>query len=235
MRPTKTVAIGPYLFHAVSGNYLGECFLQNGLNFEKHIVDALRTRLRPGDTFLDIGASYGYYTIVANLLTEKNVRVISVEPNPGNLEMLSRNILENDIPNALILSVGAGERWETLSYAGGYLNPIGKTKRTPGLPILVAPLAELLHGIKPDVIKIDIEGFEPPALRGLGAVVNDARVLITEFCPEALEECGNSADDYWSLLCSLGFTRRLNLNTGQEQSTRPTVPICDLLFERPTS
>src|SRR4051794_23565444 len=46
--------------------------------------------VRPGDTFVDVGANIGYNTVYAQALVGASGRVIAIEPTPDNLTVLRR-------------------------------------------------------------------------------------------------------------------------------------------------
>jgi len=50
--------------------------------FEEGLTRAIIEKLRPGDTFVDIGAHVGYYTILASLLVGAEGHVVAFEPTP---------------------------------------------------------------------------------------------------------------------------------------------------------
>lgn len=235
----RDVPVGPYQMTVPGDTYLSRCFLGNGLNFEPHVVRKMQAVLNPGSILLDVGANWGYYTLVA---ATRGARTISVEPNPFNVEMICRNIRRNEIPGSLVLSVGAGDGFGMLNYQGGLDNPLGKTKADqPGDPVAVVPLDTLLPGIWPDLVKIDIEGQEPAAIWGMTRLLSRNPVLVTEFCPEALAECGSRASSYIEQLGALpGYTKVEILNTGQQfpifdmngWDAVLSLPICDLALSK---
>ena len=59
--------------------------------FEEGLTRALIEKLRPGDSFVDIGAHVGYYTILASLLVGADGHVVSFEPTPRTRTELSAN------------------------------------------------------------------------------------------------------------------------------------------------
>ena len=71
-------------------------------------LDALRTLVRPGETWLDIGAGAGRYALpLARALAPSGGRVVAVEPSNGMLTSMRRQAAEHDIGNLEILE----DRW----------------------------------------------------------------------------------------------------------------------------
>jgi FkbM family methyltransferase len=235
--PYPTAPIGPYRMSVGEpyDAYLPGCFLMNGSNYELHVVNKLREVLKPGDTLLDLGANWGYYTLIANWLTEGNVRVVSVEPNPWNVEILCRNLRINNIKNAQVASVGASDRFRCLNYGISFDNHLGQVVEGPGEPVLLAPMDTLLPDLCPDVIKMDIDGSEFVALDGMTRVLSRAKVLLVEFSAEAILAHGHTPAEFWAKLWTLGFKRCTQLNDGIPMAPGDApagVPNVDMCFER---
>ncbi|MFZ1468337.1 MAG: FkbM family methyltransferase [Paracoccaceae bacterium] len=127
-----------------------------------------------GGTFVDIGANIGNHSLYFALVLGAAL-VIPVEPNPTCWQLLIENVLVNSLWDRFDLTrlgVGAGE-----ARAGGYgmerrTQNIGAAAMVPGEGQLeVWRGDDLLEGITPDFIKIDVEGAELAALRGLSGVI----------------------------------------------------------------
>ena len=56
-------------------------------------------RVRPGDVFVDVGASLGYYTVLAGRLVGAEGRVVACEPGPQNQNVLLANVCSNRLFN----------------------------------------------------------------------------------------------------------------------------------------
>src|SRR5499427_2011769 len=69
-------------------------------------LDHLRSLVRPGETWLDIGAGGGRYALPLALLAKS---VIAVEPSEGMRNVLKAGMAEHGIAN--IETVSAGGRW----------------------------------------------------------------------------------------------------------------------------
>jgi hypothetical protein len=86
------------------------------------------------------------------------------------------------------------------------------------------------------VIKIDIEGAELMAIRGMRRVLrlSTTRAALVEVTPPYIEEMGGSADELRTLLASAGLTRRTVLSTIHCLVDGRRVEQTNELFERPT-
>jgi len=70
--------------------------------WEEGTTKFIKDNLRSGDTFIDVGASVGYYTLLASKLVGPKGKVYSFEPAKQNLDVLLRNLFDNGIKNVIV-------------------------------------------------------------------------------------------------------------------------------------
>ncbi len=146
--------------------------------FDPNERELLATALKPGGTFVDVGANAGIYSFWAYRCMQGQGRVIAVEPDPTMLERLHFNLAANAMkgidvcPLALGDHQGMGELLINPAQRGTNTMAAEEAKAAGGVrvvqPVKVDTLVHLLqsHGVKQvDALKIDIEGYEPPVLR----------------------------------------------------------------------
>jgi FkbM family methyltransferase len=131
--------------------------------------------VKKGSVFVDIGANIGIYTLWASRLVGPAGRVVALEPHPRTYAKLRFNVLSNEAGNIVLLNVAAaGEEGTTLlrfdgggNIGGASLLPSREGMPEVTVPIATRPLKSLLEKAgmaRPDVVKIDVEGFEDRAL-----------------------------------------------------------------------
>jgi FkbM family methyltransferase len=131
--------------------------------------------LRPEDTFVDIGANVGGYTILASAVS--GARSISFEPVPSTYIEMVRNVRLNQI-EALVEThqCGLGEAEASMrmtSHRGG-LNHIAVNGDAQGtIDVPVQRLDDVMAGRSCRAMKLDAEGFEMSILRGAGRTLAD--------------------------------------------------------------
>lgn len=157
--------------------------------WEPEVSKVVTEIVKKGMTVIDIGAHHGYYSLYFAKCVGPTGRVFSFEPVPENFALLRKNILLNNIswietfPDALFsctkdISFAAPD--ESLASGDGSL-----VEGRGGRQILVH--AVTLDSfctpaqIRPDVIKMDVEGAELDVLLG-------AREIITRYSPKLLIE-----------------------------------------------
>lgn len=178
--------------------------LQARQSHEPHVEHFLRGFLQAGDVVLDVGANIGSLAMLAAACVGANGRVIAVEPIERNRRLLARSAQANGFDWVEVVAAAASDaageidlRTHPLTSnsarpaASGELlrDERGRTVRVPGVVLdhLFAGLQRL------DLVKIDIEGMEPLALRGFERGLERLRpVLLSEFHPWAIERASGS-------------------------------------------
>ncbi|MEK0185104.1 FkbM family methyltransferase [Microcoleus anatoxicus] len=158
-------------------------------NYEPHVTNAILKHLKGGDVFLDIGANIGYFTLLAASIVKDFGQVISFEPNPQNLQLIYSSIVENQFDNITIYPFAASNFRQILTLATGGSNgtvfdaSLFQAENCYFVPSMVVD--ELLqHEQQINVIKMDIEGHEPSAIRGMDLLIRKHKpIIFTEFHP----------------------------------------------------
>jgi FkbM family methyltransferase len=159
--------------------------------YEEHVRQAARENLREGDVAVDVGANIGAIAFLAASIVGPSGRVIAVEPNPDNLQLLYRGIVLNAFENVEVVPLAASDRRTVFSLTGGTSNTHLIGARAPvdgGYFVQSARLDDVLGDLpRLDFVKMDIEGHEPRALEGFSRLIARHRpVLLVEFNPRCL-------------------------------------------------
>ena len=160
--------------------------------WESCVDDLLGALVRPGDTFVDVGANMGYYTVKIGDRVGAAGRVFAFEPNPKLFEVLNDNVHINALSaRARLFQAAAGEaagtarlQFEPRYPGGGHLS-VGDEPADAALSQVQASVLRIDDVIadgRADLIKIDVEGFEPLVLRGMAALLarSPGAAVITE-------------------------------------------------------
>jgi FkbM family methyltransferase len=171
---------------------IGRAILVKG-QFDQAVWSAIEPRLGPGFVFIDVGANVGYYSMLASLVVGSAGRVHAFEIDPRPLRCLKANARECRSRNITVheTAIGASEGRAFLELGQDCGHSYVKSTGS-GVAIPITSLDQWISGQtelnRVDVIKIDIEGGEGPALEG-------ARALMSRFRPvvicEALDNANN--------------------------------------------
>lgn len=159
--------------------------------WEIWLTQFLAQRLKPGMTVIDVGANFGYYTLLMGEAVGAAGHVLAVEPNPEAAALLQQTVnlaghasRTRLMPQAL--GASAGSAW---LYA-----PDGEPKNAglvgqPDLPggttveVPTVPLDDLALGYpRVDLVKIDAEGGEQGIVAGMQQLIaRDRPLIVLEF------------------------------------------------------
>lgn len=161
-----------------------------------HITGAIQEYLAEGDTYIDIGANIGFFAITASRIVGPNGQVISFEPFPENFTYLKKNIELNKSQNIFACSQGL---WDTPTRKSIIETAPNAARIIEGNDIEMIALDNL--NVKPDMIRMNIAGSEPFALRGMIQTLEKYKpILLLEFNPVAIVVTGGKITDFWKLL-----------------------------------
>jgi len=205
---------------------------------EPETVLTLKKLIQPNMTVLDIGGHVGYYTRMASDIVGEKGHVIAFEPNPHNHAMLQRNVGNRGnvtlLQVALAETEGTAELHDYLMMsASGSLHydetlrevQIAAQKRSDGnfaprldanfkpqtYTVRTAPVDDLLAELnisQVDVVKMDIEGAEMGALRGMKNTISNSPnlALVMEYNPLGLKAFDNDPVASLREVLAMGFT-----------------------------
>lgn len=223
-------------------------------NYQPIISEILKKYLKNGDTFIDVGANIGYFSMIAAGFVGKNGQVHSFEPVPEyfyRLENLSKN---NSQYNITVNQFALGDEEKSSKI---YIEGLSGIGHNTFFPILLegagnnrnktaeVSIRRLDKYIKEKkignikLIKIDVEGFEFSVLRGLKNYFLESKrtglfpLIICEICPRAYAFSEYKLEDLFNYMKEFSYypfdvintKKRIDIN----QMKRDQVP--DVLFK----
>jgi FkbM family methyltransferase len=193
-----TVDLGGYLVCVrASDEDFGQTILATR-DYEPHVRRFLVDVLETGHVVVDVGANVGCLCFQAARLVGEQGRVIAIEPNPDNVQLLYAGILMNGAGNVEVWPCAAWDGPGVMSLKGGasntYLTLAQPLEEGRAYTRLIRLDEALAHLDRIDLIKIDIEGYEPRAIQGArGLIERHCPTLLTEFNPRCLRDVGGAA------------------------------------------
>lgn len=165
-------------FQQLSGHHVGNFFL----NFAKS-----------SDVVFDIGANMGQSTQIASMIVGSTGRVYSFEPNPVTFPILKANLVRWSLSNVTAVNLAMSDhagivdfyvdmRPEYGSEASSLrelddLKKIGKSKKTSVKCSTLDAFCDE-YSLKPQLLKIDVESFEPQVVSGGSKMIESIRPII---------------------------------------------------------
>ncbi len=175
----------------------------------------LKNKVRPGDVVLDIGANIGFYTDFFSDLTGETGTVHAFEPDELNFMHLTNNLKGKK--NVVLNRKACGETSGNIAlYFSEELNVdhqtyySGEDRKSYDVPC-IAMDDYLKQNEQIDFIKIDIQGYDYYAIKGMANLIKRSEhiIIMGEFWPYGLTKAGAGPAEYLSLLKDLGFTIKL--------------------------
>ena len=178
-------------------------------SYEPHVTAALARYLLPGSVVVDVGANIGYYTLLAATKIGPSGKVIAFEPSRENCALLQRSLVANHVTNVVLVPFAVADLDGAVRYGMDDSNGRITLDDRPELRQVRAVTLDRALAREPrlDVVKIDIEGAEGRALRGMrGLLLRHRPVVCAEFTPGALPRVsGVTPEEYLDELRALGY------------------------------
>jgi FkbM family methyltransferase len=216
-RPLEVDTRAPDLrFLASPADDIGRHIVRDGVHEPENSAWILEhVQLGDGDVALDIGANIGWYSCLLDRLGTGAFDVYCFEPEPLNFAMLSRNIALNRAGHVHQQQLALGDSAGSIDL---YLYKDSNRGRHSVLPVhdgekIPVPVTRLdswwqsqnLGSRRLRIIKIDIEGYELPALRGAGELLNRCETLMLEYSPAYMRKASLDPIALLKLIGDAGF------------------------------
>jgi FkbM family methyltransferase len=182
---------------------------------EKKLLDWFEQNVKKDETWLDVGAHYGYTAIALCRLVGANGRVFAFEPMLQTAGCLTQTRLLNGFSQLTVLPLALSSSphvmVQQLPTTRGMVDSTLLTKRLSSDDVwreafITASLDSLWEGISGDDdrvhgIKIDVQGMEIETIKGMTQ-------LLKKFKPKLVVELhhGVSRPEFLQLLAALGYS-----------------------------
>lgn len=190
--------------------------LQAGVGYEPEVCWVMLRALRAGDTAIDVGANFGFFTLLMAKLVGKSGPVVAFEPGDVAERALSENVKHNGLRNITIYrnvvsrSLGRTRYYVSRDDEAGnslwdpslfYLNVNGATSVDKDTVALNDIMVD-----QPRLIKIDAEGSELEVLMGATKFLS-AKVpfVVVELNPFGLQQMGSSTEALRDYMRGYGY------------------------------
>jgi FkbM family methyltransferase len=166
--------------------------------FEPFELELFTAELEPGGVVLDVGANIGLYSLLAARRVGPAGRVFAFEPDPRTRAFLEHNLRANHLTNVVVIPKAASDSnerrvfFQSRSAAHSGLSASGIEPIVGTTTVETVRIDDVLNGLIVDTAKLDVEGHEAAALRGMERTLarSPALRLFVEFYPAALRAAG---------------------------------------------
>jgi FkbM family methyltransferase len=201
---------------------IGPWFIANGL-YETELTDHFGRILRKDDHCLDIGANFGYFTLLFGRFCPQG-KSIGVEADEALFKIARDNIHINNLGQntsiyhsaiceterelTLFRRVGRSGNTSIATPAEDFLDYLGEAPsvKFSVQGVSIDQFSKHLGG-KLDIIKIDIEGAEPLAFAGAQSVIaaNPDLQIVMEWSPGQMQAAGFDVGEFLNTLSRMGL------------------------------
>jgi len=182
--------------------------------YEPVTTELIKREIKKGDIVLDIGAHIGYYTLIFAKLAGEEGRVFAFEPDLDNFTLLKKNVEFNGYPNVILEQKAISSKSGKAKLFLSYENIKGHTicdlqNNKPSILVDSIKLDDYFNDSnnRIDFIKLDVEGAELLALKGMNNLLNRNKKIkmIIEFYPACLKRGGTDPVELLELLQTFNF------------------------------
>jgi FkbM family methyltransferase len=228
---SRSICVQPFAarFPCSDARLVFECDLRNSLarevyftgQYEPQETTLIEALLKPGQAFVDVGAHWGYFSLLASQSVGSSGQVLSIEADPRLFRTLARNVRENALHQIEPINVAAAAERGVLRMSGyreldenwGISRLVGSAEVSDDTNLFDVPTASIDSLVderkigRVDVLKMDIEGAEALALCGMEAGLRSARyrLIVMELHPAALPDFGSSVAAIGDFLSGFGY------------------------------
>ena len=186
-------------------------------DYEKENYQFLRSKLKKGDTVIDIGAHMGLFSVWAASYAGPSGKVYSFEPAPSTFKILNRTARINHLENVIVpVNAAVGEKRGTTKFyiadaAGDNSNSLVNYGDNihKEYSVSVESVDEFTKekGVKVDFLKIDAEGAELSVLKGAKNVLTQQKpICILAMHPASILKFGDTNESIWDYIQTFGYS-----------------------------
>lgn len=196
MKLKKAKIFEKYTFYYLSNDkYIGQRIALE--KYEPYETQLILRQAKRNDVVVDVGANIGYYTILLADKVGKIGKVYAFEPDKTNFEILEKNIKESKLENVVAVNAAVGRKNETKIlykseenlgdhklYNDQFL--ISNVKKEM---VKIIKLDDYFKDKKVDLMKIDVQGWEPEVIEGVKKIIEkDKPIIFMEYSPASYQE-----------------------------------------------
>jgi len=153
---------------------------------EKFATECLKSFIKEDDIIIEIGANIGYYVLVESKIAKKG-KIFALEPMSFSRKLLTMNVKLNNVENVEIYPFAIGDQnkeqdfytYTKINVSGFNLKPHENLVSTKKVKIMTLDnfIEKYLGDARPDVLRMDVEGFEYNVIKGAMNTIKNCNKL----------------------------------------------------------
>jgi FkbM family methyltransferase len=189
--------------------------------YDYNNMTLIQLMLSGGGLFVDVGANIGAYTLIASELGA--AQVLAFEPHPVTFVALCSNIDRNCRRNVIAVCAAVGDESGMVAITNTPGSSTTHITSAEGFDSVVVPMVRLdselaARGLKPYIVKIDVEGYELNVLKSLGTALADVVIVFVEI--NGLSQIrATGAEPICAMLIAAGFVGPLYYDAASRELT----------------
>ena len=190
-------------------DYIGQHILKDGV-WEPHFNEVI-TLIDEGSAVVDIGANFGYNSVLMAKKAGPSGRLYAFEPHRLMFQQLNANLVLNDLQNGFTFNYALSNKsneelnMEPINYKNQCVN-IGALSIGSGGESIKTMALDDLKLPKIDFIKLDAQGYEKHIIEGAQETIKSYMpTLFIEIEEHYLKKFGISTDEIYDLVSSFGY------------------------------
>jgi FkbM family methyltransferase len=187
--------------------------------YEPPVTRIVQRHLRPGSVFVDAGANWGYFSLVAASGAGADCRVLALEPDPRMFDALAQNVRLNGLTQITLRAAAASSTegrarltgFDPASLNRGVSRLGAERAEGPVFDVDCVTIDRLTADFsRVDLVKIDVEGAEDLVLDGMrdGLAAGRYRAIVLELHPDLLRARGAEPESCLQRLRNAGYEGR---------------------------
>ncbi len=195
------------------------------ITYDPGFTNFIKSYLKPGDTFIDLGANEGWFSIHASAMVTSTGKIYSIEPQHRLKNVIEKNIDLNQMTNITVIPLAISETEMEIditlspSLNSGSTSIIKNSrskfwKKQKTNTKRLDTLFEDYQMGHVNLIKIDIEGYEFSAIKSMENLLKNKLVdtILVEFHEKQLSIMNTSEAAIIAYFKELGYRRKSKSN-----------------------
>lgn len=167
----------------------------------------IETLLRPGDTYIDVGANIGTLSLSASTVVGPSGLVYAIEAHPRTFGYLVENVVLNGRANIRPINLALGRANGTLFMSNLESDDQNRIAKDGHVAVRVGVLDDVTANVPAiSLLKVDVEGYELPVLQGAPETLKRSEAVLFEVWEEHLQRYDCRTEDVLGFLRDAGFS-----------------------------